>query len=146
MRFVPVLLRPGSVARQLSVAFVALGLGLTLTACSSSRTAQTDVPAWVGANPPVPVPSRQAAYEPAPGDPIKDVPIEPGHRPNSAPDDPSEPYSPNYGGARTQPLAKVSDFDVPAKDPEPTSRRTAPREAEAARAYIRRTTTTAAAD
>jgi hypothetical protein len=71
--------------------------------CSSTRTAEAP-PArqWVGA-PPAPIPGQLArpgqqseAYQPEPGDPIKEAPVEPATR-RSGPDDPSEPFSPNYG-------------------------------------------------
>jgi hypothetical protein len=147
MRFVPNLPPLPNAARRIIIASLAISLGLTLGACSSSRTAQYQNPSWAGANPPVPAPNRQAAYEPAPGDPIKDAPIEPTRRPNALPDDPSEPFSPNYGGPRTRPPVQVSDAAPSAHDPEPDRQQTAHRPAEASRAYFRRvTTTTAAAD
>jgi hypothetical protein len=136
-------------ARRILFAAVAVGLGSTLGGCSSSRTAQYQPPAWVAANPPAPVPGRQVAYEPEPGDPIKEPPFEPVRRPTAIPDDPSEPFSPNYGGPRTRPPVRVSDVDVDSQDPEP-ARRPAKRQAsDASRAYFRRAApaaTTAAAD
>jgi hypothetical protein len=146
MRFVPVLLPLPNAARRIIIASLAIGLGLTLGACSSSRTAQYQNPSWAGANPPVPGPNRQAAYEASPDDPIKDAPIEPARRPNAVPDDPSEPFSPNYGGSRSRPPVQVSDATPSAHDPEPDQQQSVLRPAEASRAYFRRVTTTAAAD
>jgi hypothetical protein len=146
MRFVPVMPPLPSPARRILVASVAIGLGLMLGACSSSRTAQYQNPSWAGAQPPVPAPNRQAAYEPAPGDPIKEPPIEPVRRPNAMPDDPTEPFSPNYGGPRTRPPVQVSDAATSAHDPEPDRQPATRRPEEASRAYFRRVTTTAAAD
>jgi hypothetical protein len=132
------------VLRRIAVAPIVLGLGLSLGGCSASRTASYQAPSWVHAAPPVPAPARQAAYEPAPGDPIRDAPIEPARRPTAAPDDPNEPFSPNYGGARTRPPVRVSDAVSTARDPEPDQRPAVRRLPDASRAYFRRTTTAAA--
>lgn len=137
-------------ARKLVVASLIAALGLGLSACSAARQT-AEGPAWAGAQPPVPAPQRQAAYEPDPNDPIKDAPIEP-RRAQPAPDDPSEPFSPNYGGARVRPPVKVSQGDgEPETRPSLPGGATSPASASSAsRAYFRKaapvTTTTAAAD
>ena len=74
--------------------------------------------------------------------PIKDAPVEP--RRNAVPDDPREPYSPNYGGPRDRPPVKVSDAPE-ARDPEP-DRQVVHRLPAASRAYFRKVTATASAD
>lgn len=65
--------------------------------CSSSKTAETTHRQWVGAVP-APIPGQRVAegYKAEPGDPIKEAPVEPASRRAEA-DDPSEPFSPNYG-------------------------------------------------
>ena len=69
--------------------------------CSSARTADTTHRQWVGAVPaPVPGQLVAEAYKPEPGDPIKEAPVEPASR-RAEPDDPSEPFSPNYGRTKT---------------------------------------------
>jgi hypothetical protein len=132
------------VARFAALTSIAIGLGITLGGCSSAR--QNQQASWVGANPPVPAPSpQQSAYVAEPGDPIKEPPVEPGKRPNAAPDDPAEPYSPNYGGPRNRPPVQVSDAAPGARDPEPQGpqQRRIP---DASRAYFKRTMATASAD
>ena len=131
-------------ARRFALASIAIGLGLVLSGCSSARNTQPA--SWAGANPPVPAPNQQPnAYVAEAGDPIKDPPVEPGKRPNTAPDDPNEPYSPNYGGARSRPPVHVSDAaPVDRSADEPASR--ASRLPDASRSYFRRATTTASAD
>jgi hypothetical protein len=65
--------------------------------CSSTRTAETPQRQWVGAAPaPIPGTRVSEAYKPEPGDPIKEAPVEPATR-RAEPDDPNEPFSPNYG-------------------------------------------------
>jgi hypothetical protein len=65
--------------------------------CANSRTAEAPVRQWVGA-PPAPIPGQRVAevYKAEPGDPIKEAPVEPATR-RAEPDDPNEPFSPNYG-------------------------------------------------
>jgi hypothetical protein len=85
------------------VALIAFGLAAAalVGGCSSSRTAEAPQRQWVGAVP-APIPSQPAAqrvaeaYKAEPGDPIKEAPVEPATR-RAEPDDPSEPFSPNYG-------------------------------------------------
>jgi hypothetical protein len=85
------------------VALIAFGLATATLAggCSSSRTAEVPERQWVGAAP-APIPGQSPgqrvaeAYKPEPGDPIKEAPVEPATR-RAEPDDPSEPFSPNYG-------------------------------------------------
>jgi hypothetical protein len=76
--------------------------------CSSSRTPETTSRQWVGAVPaPIPGNSGQRvaeAYKAEPGDPIKEAPVEPATR-RAEPDDPSEPFSPNYGRGKVTPAA-----------------------------------------
>jgi hypothetical protein len=76
--------------------------------CSSSRTPETTSRQWVGAVPaPIPGNSGQRvaeAYKAEPGDPIKEAPVEPATR-RAEPDDPSEPFSPNYGRGKAAPVA-----------------------------------------
>jgi hypothetical protein len=73
--------------------------------CSNSRTAEVPQRQWVGAAP-APIPNQNQrvaeAYKAEPGDPIKEAPVEPANR-RAEPDDPSEPFSPNYGRSRTVP-------------------------------------------
>jgi hypothetical protein len=75
--------------------------------CSSSRTAETASRQWVGAVP-APIPGQgqriAEAYKAEPGDPIKEAPVEPATR-RAEPDDPSEPFSPNYGRGNAAPAA-----------------------------------------
>ena len=81
------------------IAFIAVSLATaTVTGgCSSSRTEATTSRQWVGAAPaPIPAPRVAEVYKAEPGDPIKDAPVEPATR-RAEPDDPSEPFSPNYG-------------------------------------------------
>jgi hypothetical protein len=65
--------------------------------CGSTRTAETTHRQWVGAAP-APMPGQPASdnYKAEAGDPIKEAPVEPASR-RAEPDDPSEPFSPNYG-------------------------------------------------
>lgn len=133
-------------ARSSAVAALVVVAGVALCACSSANQAQYQNPAWAGAQPPVPAPQRQAAYEAAPGDPIKDAPIEPRRTPGAQPDDPNEPFSPNYGGARKMPKVTVSDATSDARDPEPDQQAASMRLPAPSRAYFKKVTTTAAAD
>jgi hypothetical protein len=78
--------------------------------CANSRTAERAEVVqrqWVGA-PPAPIPGQQAAeaYKAEAGDPIKDPPVEPVTR-RAEQDDPSEPFSPNYGRAAPSASARV---------------------------------------
>lgn len=133
-------------ARKLAVASLIIALGFALGGCSSVREARNQNPAWASAEPPVPAPQRQATYSPEPGDPIKEPPIEPRHAPNAVPDDPSEPFSPNYGGPRTRPPVKVSEAAPTARHPEPEQYPVATRLPQPSRAHFRQITTTASAD
>ena len=69
--------------------------------CSSTRTAEAPQRQWVGA---APVPGQRVAeaYKAEPGDPIKEAPVEPATR-GAEPDDPNEPFSPNYGRSKPAP-------------------------------------------
>ena len=69
--------------------------------CSNTRSADTTHRQWVSAVP-APVPDQRVAeaYKPEAGDPIKEAPVEPASR-RAEPDDPSEPFSPNYGRTNT---------------------------------------------
>jgi hypothetical protein len=102
------------------VAMIAFGVAAAslIGGCSNSRTAETTQRQWVGA---VPAPGQNAgqrvaeAYKAEPGDPIKEAPVEPATR-RAEPDDPSEPFSPNYGrkstpdqGAARNRMANASD-------------------------------------
>jgi hypothetical protein len=131
-------------ASRLVLASIAMGLGLILSGCSSARN--TPPASWAGANPPVPAPAnQQSAYVAEAGDPIKDAPVEPGKQGNTTPDDPTEPYSPNYGGARNRPPVHVSDAaPIDRSADEPTS--PVSRLPDGSRSYFRRATTTASAD
>ncbi len=88
---------------QVRVALVAFGVAAAslIGGCSNSRTTEAPHRQWVGAVP-APIPGQSAgqrmaeAYKPEPGDPIKEAPVEPATR-RAEPDDPSEPFSPNYG-------------------------------------------------
>ena len=133
-------------ARTTAVAVLVVAAGVALGACSSVNQAQYQNAAYAGAQPPVPAPSKQAAYEAAPGDPIKDAPIEPRRAPAAQPDDPNEPFSPNYGGERKLPKVTVSDATSEARDPEPDQQPATMRLAPPSRAYFKKVTTTAAAD
>ncbi len=144
MRFKACLPPLHDAARRLFVASIAIGLGLMLAACSNSREAHQQSPSWVAAAPPAPVPTREVAYEPLPGDPIQERPLDPARRPTVAADDPSEPFSPNYGGSRGRPPVKVSDFDVPTHEPEPEQRSEKRAASPASRAYFRPARTAAA--
>lgn len=144
MRVVAYLAALPKVARFAALASIAIGLGVTLGGCSSAR--QNEQAGWANANPPVPAPSaRQSAYVAEPGDPIKEPPVEPDKRPNIAPDDPAEPYSPNYGGPRSRSPVRVSDAASRDRDPEPQlpQQRRIP---DASRAYFKRAMATASAD
>lgn len=134
------------VARAAVVAALAIALGTSLAGCSSANHARDQNPAWASVQPPVPAPQKQAAYEAAPGDPIKDAPIEPRRAPAAQPDDPAEPFSPNYGGQRSTPKAVVSDYEVKSHDPEPDQPPASMRLPAPSRAYFKKVTTTAAAD
>jgi hypothetical protein len=72
--------------------------------CSSTRTAEAPQRQWVGAAP-APIPGQRVveAYKAEPGDPIKEAPVEPATR-RAEPDDPNEPFSPNYGRSNTAPV------------------------------------------
>lgn len=136
--------RSSAVCRIVAASTI-VALGLALSACSSSRQTQNQPTSWVGANPPVPTPvQQQSAYIAEPGDPIKEPPVEPRSRPNAAPDDPNEPFSPNYGGARTRAPVRVSDATSTAKDNDEPARAVMRHLPDASRAYFRRTTTAAA--
>jgi hypothetical protein len=93
------------------VALIAVGLAAALAGgCSNSRTAEAPQRQWVGAAP-APIPGQSAgqssrvaeAYKAEPGDPIKEAPVEPAAR-RAEPDDPSEPFSPNYGRSKSSPV------------------------------------------
>lgn len=148
MRHVPISPSLQIAARKFALASLVIGIGLALGACSSARETASQSPAWATAQAAAAAPQRQAAYEPAAGDPIKDAPIEPRRSPNTVPDDPNEPFSPNYGGPRDRPPVHVSDATPTAHDPEPEpdGRQTVMRLPDKSRAYFRRVTTTAAAD
>ena len=75
-------------------------LSLLVAGCSSKQ-ASYDPPTWVAGprQPPAPV-VAQTDYRPEPGDPIKEAPLEPLRRRAPEPDDPSEPFSRNYGTVR----------------------------------------------
>jgi hypothetical protein len=90
----------GSTLRVAACAFAVVFAG-SLGGCSSSRTTAEAPRAWVGA-PPAPIPGQQVAeaYKPEPGDPIKDAPVEPLRHGRVERDDPTEPFSPNYGRAQ----------------------------------------------
>ncbi len=144
MRAVAYLAALPKVARFAALASIVAGLGVTLGGCSTAR--QNEQASWANANPPVPAPSaRQSAYVAEPGDPIKEPPVEPGQRPNTAPDDPAEPYSPNYGGPRNRSPVRVSDATSRDRDPEPQlpQQRRIP---DASRTYFKRAMATASAD
>ena len=131
-----------SSACRIAVTTALIGTALALGACSSARQAQNQPTSWAGANPLAPAP-QQSTYVAEPGDPIKEPPVEPRSRPNAAPDDPNEPFSPNYGGARTRAPVRVSDAAPATKEsdePAPAIRHLP----DASRAYFRRTTTAAA--
>jgi uncharacterized membrane protein len=132
-------------ARTSAVAAV-VAIGVALGACSSANQAQYQNAAYAGVQPQVPAPAKQAAYEAAPGDPIKDAPIEPRRAPGAQPDDPNEPFSPNYGGQRSTPKVTVSDYEVKTHDPEPDQQPASMRLPAPSRAYFKKVTTTAAAD
>lgn len=144
MRFVMCSPMLRGAASRLALASIAVGLGLVLSGCSSARN--TPPASWAGANPPVPAPNNpQNTYVAEAGDPIKDPPVEPGKQGNTAPDDPNEPYSPNYGGARSRPPVHVSDAaPVDRSADEPVS--PASRLPDGSRSYFRRATTTASAE
>lgn len=129
-----------SAASRSVILFAAVIATAGLAACSSTRQAGYQDPAYAG-NPQM-AQARQPAYEADPNDPIKDAPVEP--RRNAVPDDPREPYSPNYGGPRDRPPVKVSDAPE-ARDLEP-DRQVVHRLPAASRAYFRKVTATASAD
>jgi len=84
---------------------LALGVAvaaLSLLAAGCSTTNQAYEQSHVGAPQSAP-PQRVAArdvYTPEPGDPIKQAPVEPVARRQVEPDDPTEPFSRNYGSVR----------------------------------------------
>jgi hypothetical protein len=81
------------------VSILAASLAISAGGCSNSRTAEAPQRQWVGAAPaPIPTQNQRIAeaYKAEPGDPIKEAPVEPATR-RAEPDDPSEPFSPNYG-------------------------------------------------
>jgi hypothetical protein len=87
---------PRGIARAAAIA----ALSLVAAACSSNQAANTQ--GYAGATQ-VPAPPQRVAardaYVPEPGDPIKQAPVEPVSRRSNEPDDPTEPFSPNYGKA-----------------------------------------------
>jgi hypothetical protein len=87
----------GSTLRVAACAFAVVFAG-SFGGCSSGQTTTQAPRAWVGA-PPAPIPGQQVAeaYKPEPGDPIKDAPVEPLRHGRIERDDPTEPFSPNYG-------------------------------------------------
>jgi hypothetical protein len=90
---------------QVATAAVCLVAAALVGGCASSRTAEVTQRQWVGA-PPAPIPGQNSrvaeAYKAEPGDPIKEAPVEPATR-RAEPDDPSEPFSPNYGRGNAVP-------------------------------------------
>ena len=76
--------------------FAALLLSHALGACSTTG-ATTQAPVWYGAN----APGQMAGLRAGPPVEMEDDGIEaqrpPPVRPHKLPDDPTEPYSPNYG-------------------------------------------------
>jgi len=86
---------PGRLASALLVALIAASAG----ACSKAHHAH-EQPAWAQAVPEERprVASAGPRYAPEPGDPIQEAPVLPLRRQQAEPDDPSEPFSPNYGG------------------------------------------------
>jgi hypothetical protein len=145
MRSVSNYLLPPLRAHRIAAMSLIAAIGLALGACSTARP-QYQNPAWAGAQPPVPVPQKQAAYEAEAGDPIKDAPLEPARRPAAMPDDPSEPFSPNYGGPRSRPPVRISDAVPEAHDPEPQRPNASRRRATSSDAYFRKAAATASAD
>lgn len=77
-------------------------LSLLATACSNTQSAHNQ--SYAGAVQPTPPQHERIAarddYKPEPGDPIKQAPVEPVSRRATEPDDPTEPFSPNYGKVR----------------------------------------------
>ncbi len=140
MRCVAKALPSSRLAPALLIVTVALSLG----ACSNSRYANHQPPTWAGAVS-TPVPSSAVAnsrYEPEAGDPIKDAPVEPLRRRQVEPDDPSEPFSPNYGGPANLTATRRADVE-PTPVPTAASTIIVP---DASRAYFRRRIVTAGAD
>jgi hypothetical protein len=98
---------------RVRVALLAVGLAAATFAggCSNSRTTETPQRQWVGATP-APIPDQGSgkrvaeAYKAEPGDPIKEAPVEPATR-RAEPDDPSEPFSPNYGRQNSVPNSSL---------------------------------------
>jgi hypothetical protein len=94
---------PGRVAAAAVCVLAACLIG----GCANSRTAEVTQRQWVGA-PPAPIPGQNPgqrvaeAYKAEPGDPIKEAPVEPATR-RAEHDDPSEPFSPNYGRVSAAP-------------------------------------------
>jgi hypothetical protein len=100
---------------QVATAAVCLVAAALVGGCANSRTAEVTQRQWVGA-PPAPIPGNQGqrvaeAYKAEPGDPIKEVPVEPATR-RAEPDDPSEPFSPNYGRGNAAPSGQSGSARV----------------------------------
>ena len=133
-------------ARPAVVASIVAIVALSLAACSSAHQASYQDASWAGAQPSAPMPQRQTAYEPQAGDPIQEAPIEPQGRPQPMPDDPNEPFSPNYGGPRPRPPVQLSGAVPSPHDPQPDAQPVSYPLPEPSRAYFRRVTTTASAD
>jgi hypothetical protein len=102
-------------------AFIVLGIATATLAggCSNARTAETPQRQWVGAG------SGQGhnqvqgqhvaeAYKPEPGDPIKEAPVEPASR-RAEPDDPTQPFSPNYGSPNSSRQHPSPDANIARK-------------------------------
>ncbi len=93
-------LKPGATPAVLSCALVALSLGGCASWNSNQYTAENAAVA----------PSQAVAQVPAAETEADGMPAQtpPMHRANQVPDDPSEPYSRNYGGPNpsVRPLAK----------------------------------------
>lgn len=92
---------PSRPLRGLAVCVAVAALSQFAAGCSTNRYAHDQ--SYAGAGYPAPQPQRVAAHEaysPEAGDPIKQAPVEPVTRRQVEPDDPSEPFSRNYGSAR----------------------------------------------
>jgi hypothetical protein len=104
--------------RMFRLALTVTGVVASLLAggCSSTRTAEAPTRYWAGA-PPAPIPGQgqrtTEVYKAEPGDPIKEAPVEPAGR-RAEPDDPNEPFSPNYG--RGRPIEAVRNRVANASD------------------------------
>lgn len=96
MRLVAKTARPSIAAGRVAICAVAL----LATGCSS-RQASYEPPTWSVAGPrQVPDKVAQSDYKAEPGDPIKEAPVEPVRHSQPEVDDPTEPWSRNYGSVR----------------------------------------------